>query len=44
MHFRFIVQPLMATIFAVIGGVKDAKRGSQRISGIYFLLRGIAKS
>jgi hypothetical protein len=27
LHFRFIVQPLMATIFAVIGGVKDAKSG-----------------
>jgi hypothetical protein len=27
MHFRFIVQPLMATIFAIIGGVKDAKAG-----------------
>jgi hypothetical protein len=27
LHFRFIVQPLMATIFAVIDGVKDAKAG-----------------
>lgn len=27
LHFRFIVQPLMATIFAVIDGVKDAKTG-----------------
>src|SRR5258707_13116833 len=26
-HFRFIVQPLMATIFAVIDGIKDAKAG-----------------
>jgi hypothetical protein len=27
MHFRFIVQPLMAVMFAVIDGVKDAKEG-----------------
>jgi hypothetical protein len=27
LHFRFIVQPLMAIIFAVINGVKDAKAG-----------------
>jgi hypothetical protein len=27
LHFRIIVQPLMATIFAVIDGVKDAKAG-----------------
>lgn len=27
LHFRFIVQPLMATIFAIIDGVKDAKAG-----------------
>ncbi len=27
LHFRLIVQPLMATIFAVIDGVKDAKAG-----------------
>ncbi len=27
LHFRFIVQPLMATIFAVIDGLKDAKAG-----------------
>lgn len=27
LHFRFIVQPLVATIFAVIDGVKDAKAG-----------------
>jgi hypothetical protein len=27
LHFRFIVQPLMAAIFAVIDGVKDAKAG-----------------
>jgi hypothetical protein len=27
LHFRFIVQPLMATIFAVIDGIKDAKAG-----------------
>jgi hypothetical protein len=27
LHFRFIVQPLMATIFACIDGVKDAKAG-----------------
>lgn len=25
LHFRFILQPLMATLFAVIDGVKDAK-------------------
>src|SRR5258708_37275047 len=27
LHFRFIVQPLKAIIFAVIDGVKDAKAG-----------------
>ena len=27
LHFRFIFQPLMATIFAVIDGIKDAKNG-----------------
>jgi hypothetical protein len=27
LHFRLIVQPLMASIFAVIDGVKDAKLG-----------------
>jgi hypothetical protein len=27
LHFRFIGQPLMAAIFAVIDGVKDAKMG-----------------
>jgi hypothetical protein len=27
LHFRFIFQPLMATIFAVIDGVKDARTG-----------------
>jgi hypothetical protein len=27
LHFRFIVQPAMAAIFAVIDGVKDAKLG-----------------
>jgi hypothetical protein len=27
LHFRFIVQPLMAIIFAVIDGIKDAKMG-----------------
>src|ERR1039458_3737412 len=27
LHFRFIFQPLMAAIFAVIDGVKDAKMG-----------------
>jgi hypothetical protein len=33
LHFRFIVQPLMAIIFAVIDGVKDAKAGKSA----YFL-------
>lgn len=28
LHFRFILQPVMATIFAVIDGVKDAKQGN----------------
>jgi hypothetical protein len=28
LHFRFIMQPLMATIFAVIDGIKDAKSGN----------------
>jgi hypothetical protein len=27
LHFRFIVQPLMASIFAVVDGVRDAKTG-----------------
>ena len=27
LHFRFILQPLMAVIFAVIDGIKDAKLG-----------------
>jgi hypothetical protein len=27
LHFRFIFQPLMATMFAVIDGIKDAKNG-----------------
>lgn len=27
LHFRFIVQPLMAVIFAVLDGVKDARAG-----------------
>jgi len=27
LHFRFILQPLMAIIFAVIDGIKDAKIG-----------------
>jgi hypothetical protein len=27
LHFRFIVQPFTAIIFAVIGGIKDAKNG-----------------
>jgi len=26
-HFRFIVQPMMATLYAIIDGVKDAKSG-----------------
>jgi len=27
LHFRFILQPMMAVIFAIIDGVKDAKIG-----------------
>jgi hypothetical protein len=27
LHFRFIMQPLMAIIFAVIDGIKDARMG-----------------
>jgi hypothetical protein len=27
LHFRFLLQPLMATVFAVMDGVKDAKNG-----------------
>jgi len=27
LHFRFIVQPLMAVIFAVLDGIRDAKEG-----------------
>jgi hypothetical protein len=27
MHFRFILQPVMASVFAVIAGLKDAKAG-----------------
>ena len=29
MRFRFILQPLMAVIFAVVDGLKDAKAGKQ---------------
>jgi hypothetical protein len=29
MHFRVILQPLMAFIFAIIGGIKDAKAGKR---------------
>jgi hypothetical protein len=27
LHFRFIVQPLMAVVFATLDGIKDAKAG-----------------
>jgi len=27
MHFRFIIQPLMAFVFAVMDGIKDAREG-----------------
>ena len=27
LHFRFILQPTMATIFAIMSGIKDAKAG-----------------
>lgn len=27
MHFRIFMQPLMAVVFAVLGGIKDAKTG-----------------
>ena len=27
MHFRFILQPLMSTLLAIIGGIKDARLG-----------------
>jgi len=43
MHFRFIVQPLMATIFAVIGGVKDAKAGKPAYFWDLFLAAGHRK-
>ena len=26
-HFRFIVQPIMASLFAILDGIKDAKSG-----------------
>jgi len=29
LHFRFILQPLMATLFAVMSGIKDAKTGKE---------------
>lgn len=29
LHFRFIIQPLMATLFAVLSGIKDAKTGKE---------------
>lgn len=29
LHFRIILQPLMAVIFALIDGIKDAKSGKQ---------------
>jgi hypothetical protein len=28
LHFRLIVQPLMASLFAVLDGIKDAKQGN----------------
>lgn len=28
LHFRLIVQPLMAAIFATLDGIKDAKAGN----------------
>jgi hypothetical protein len=27
MHLRFVIQPIMATIFAVLAGLKDARAG-----------------
>ena len=27
LHFRFILQPLMASLYAVVDGIRDAKRG-----------------
>jgi len=27
LHFRFILQPLMSALFAIIGGIKDARHG-----------------
>jgi hypothetical protein len=38
LHFRLFLQPAMATIFAVIDGLKDAKAGSPP----YFWLLGTA--
>jgi hypothetical protein len=29
LHFRFILQPLMAVIFAILSGIKDAKTGKE---------------
>jgi hypothetical protein len=29
MHFRVILQPVMALIFAILGGIKDAKAGKR---------------
>ena len=29
LHFRFILQPLMATLFAIMSGIKDAKTGKE---------------
>ena len=29
LHFRFILQPTMATIFAIMSGIKDAKTGKE---------------
>lgn len=29
LHFRFILQPTMATLFAIMSGIKDAKTGKE---------------
>ena len=34
MRFRFILQPLMAAIAAILGGLKDARRGRSPFFGL----------
>ena len=39
-HFRFIVQPIMASLFAILDGIKDAKSGKVPYFWALFTLPG----